>query len=268
MSGTAPGAVKRVTSLQNPIIKAVRALHQRKARQESGLFLAEGHKLMLDAMEVGWTPTMMVALEPRDDAAVETLAARVRAAGGDIIWTNQAVLEKVSRRDNPQTVLGVFEQRTVALSTVRGGTVVALEAPRDPGNIGTVIRTADGLGAAAVVLIGASADPFGVDTVRATMGSIFHMPLARADLAGFQRFAANFPGPVIGTHLEGAVDIRTLSPQEPQVLLMGTEQSGLTEDAAGLCDRLVKIPMAGAADSFNLAVATAIALYELRRPQL
>lgn len=276
MSGVIPGGVKRITSLQNPIIKAVRALHQRKARAESGLFLAEGHKLVRDALEVGWAPTMMVALEPGaaerqgpgGDSAVEALAAKVRAAGGDIIWTGASVLEKVARRDNPQTVLGVFEQRFEPAATMTSGTVVALEGPRDPGNIGTVIRTADALGATGVVLVGASADPFGVDAVRATMGSVFHVPLARLDAAGFEGFARRFPGPVIGTHLAGTADIRTLTPQEPQMLVMGTEQAGLSDAVAALCDPLVRIPMAGGADSLNLAVATAIGLFELRRNAL
>lgn len=263
-----PGAVKRVTSLQNPIIKAVRALHQRKARAETGLFLAEGHKLVVDALSVGWVPQMIVALERAEEDGAQDLAARVRAAGGDVVWTNGAVLEKIARRDNPQTVIGVFEQRFAAIDTLSAGTVVALEAPRDPGNIGTIVRTADGAGAAGVVLLGQSADPFGLETVRATMGSIFHVPIARADLSDLSRYAREAGARVVGTHLAGSVDVRTVKGREPQILLMGTEQAGLTQEAAALCDTLVRIPMAGAADSLNLAVATGIALYELRRPFL
>jgi TrmH family RNA methyltransferase len=264
-----PGSVKTLTSTANPIVKAVRALHQRKSRAESGLFLAEGAKLVLDALSVGWVPQMIVALEPAGgEGGVAALAAKVRAAGGDVVWTNGAVMEKLARRENPQTVLGVFEQRLAPLSAFTGGTVIALEAPRDPGNIGTVIRTADAAGAAGVILVGPSADPFGVETVRATMGSIFHVPLAKADHAAFGGFLDRWTGAVIGTHLSATEDIRTLRPAEPQILLMGTEQAGLTEALAARCTRLVKIPMAGQADSLNLAVATAVALYELRRPYL
>lgn len=262
------GQVKHVTSTANPIVKAVRALHLRKSRAESGLFLAEGAKLAIDALDAGWTPMMILALEPEGDGPVAQLAARARAQGADVVFVTPMVMEKLARRDNPQTVMGVFEQRSTALSAVRGGTVVALEAPRDPGNLGAIIRTADAMGASAVVLIGASADPFGVEAVRATMGSIFHVPLARTDAGAFSAWAAAFSGPLIGTHLSGSVDIRTLRPKEPQILLMGTEQAGLTEDLASRCDMLVTIPMAGRADSFNLAIATALALYELRRPFL
>ncbi|XWN31829.1 MAG: RNA methyltransferase [Devosia sp.] len=271
MTGKAlrPGAVKTVTSLQNPIVKAVRALHQRKGRAESGLFLAEGHKLVLDAVSVGWAPEMILVTEEagaRED--VSHLAARVRTLGSDVIFTNGAVMEKLARRDNPQTVIGVFEQRLVPLSAMGGGTLVALEAPRDPGNVGTVVRTADALGAKGVILIGQCADPFGIEAVRATMGSLFHVPLARADEDAFIAFAKAREGATVGTHLAATLDVREATPSEPQILLMGTEQAGLTDALAGVCDSLVKIPMAGEADSLNLAVATALALYELRRPFL
>lgn len=266
---TPAGTVRRITSTQNPVIKAVRALHQRKARAESGLFLAEGHKLIVDALSVGRVPRMIVALEPGEDAgALQNLAARVRAKGGDVIWTSPAVLEKVARRDNPQTVIGVFEQRLEPLERFTGGTIVVLEAPRDPGNLGTIVRTADAFGAAGVILLGHSADPFGVETVRATMGSLFHVPLAHTDADGFARFATAWPGRIVGTHLAATADVRSLAAEERQLLVMGTEQSGLSDALAGLCDPLVKIPMAGQADSLNLAVATAVSLYELRRPFL
>lgn len=264
-----PGTVRHVTSTTNPLVKAARALHLRKARAQSGLFLAEGRKLILDALAAGWPPQMILALEPDEpDGAHAHFAAKVRSAGGDVVFTSRAVLEKLARRDNPQTVIGVFEQRFAALEGLTAGTVVALEAPRDPGNVGTIIRTADAAGAAAVVLIGTAADPFGVEAVRATMGSIFNVPVVRTELAAFEAFLSRWPGRVVGTHLEASVDVRTLRPSEPQLLLMGTEQSGLTDALAARCDPLVRIPMTGRADSLNLAVATAIALYELRRPFL
>jgi TrmH family RNA methyltransferase len=266
---TRPGSVKHITSTANPVIKAARALHQRKARAESGLFLAEGRKLILDALSVGWAPEMIIALEPKDDGGKEAdLAAKVRAAGADVVFTSPAVMEKIARRDNPQTVLGIFPQRLAPLAAFTGGTVVALEGPRDPGNVGTIVRTADAAGASGVILVGPSADPFGVEAVRATMGSLFHAPVARVEADAFHAFLNGWPGAVIGTHLAATVDIRSLAPAEPQILVMGTEQAGLSDALAARCDPLVRIPMAGKADSLNLAVATALALYELRRPVL
>lgn len=268
MTAVRPGAVKHVTSTANPVVKAVRALHARKSRAESGLFLAEGRKLVLDALEAGWLPEMILSLEPREGSGDAALAAKVRAAGADVVFVTPAVMEKVARRENPQTVIGVFPQRLAPLSSFRSGTVVVLEGPRDPGNVGTIVRTADAAGASGVILVGPSADPFGIEAVRATMGSIFHVPIGRAEPAEFDAFLDRWPGAVIGTHLAGTVDVRALTPSEPQLLVMGTEQSGLSDALAARCDPLVRIPMAGKADSLNLAIATALALYELRRPYL
>ncbi|MEM9222848.1 MAG: RNA methyltransferase, partial [Pseudomonadota bacterium] len=258
-----------VTSTANPLVKAARSLHQTKARRESNLFVAEGQKLIIDALDVAWPPEMIFAIEPnRDNDAGAQVAARVRAAGGDVIWTNGAVMEKLARRDNPQTMIGVFDQRLAPLSTMASGTLVALEAPRDPGNIGTVVRTADAAGASGVVLVGPSADPFGIEAVRATMGSIFHIPIARVSAEEFFSFLDTYGGTVVGTHLRATDDLRALRPSEPQLLVMGTEQAGLSDAMAERCGQLAKIPMAGRADSLNLAVATGLALFELRRPFL
>lgn len=268
MSAVRPGGVKHVTSPANPIVKAARALHQRKARTESGLFLAEGRKLILDALQAGWMPETVIALEPREASNDAALAARVRAAGADVVFATPAVMEKVARRENPQTVIGVFPQRLAPLAQCESGTVVILEGPRDPGNVGTIVRTADAAGAAAVVLVGPSADPFGIEAVRASMGSVFHVPIVRAEADALHPFLDRWPGAIIGTHLSGTIDVRTLAPAEPQCLVMGTEQSGLSDALAARCNPLVRIPMAGKADSLNLAVATGLALYELRRPFL
>ena len=145
---------------------------------------------------------------------------------------------------------------------------IALERIKDPGNLGTIVRTADAVGAAGVILVGPSVDPFSLEAVRATMGSIFHVPLFRADEDAFLSFRAGWPGTVVGTHLWGDVDFRAADYRSPVLLLMGNEQSGLTDHLAQACDQLVRIPMAGEADSLNLAVATAVMLYEINRDRL
>ena len=128
------------------------------------------------------------------------------------------------------------------------------------------LRTADAAGAKGVILIGESVDPFAMETVRATMGSIFAMPVARATEAEFLAFRKSFKGLVAGTHLKGAVDYRAVDYRgQPTILLMGNEQAGLTDGLAAACGRLIRIPQEGRADSLNLAVATAVALYEIRR---
>lgn len=267
-----PGLVKAVTSVSNPVVKDVRALSQRKRRAETGLFLAEGLKLVADAVDGGWkVETLVVAAEMMHHPVAGRVAATARAHGALVLEANNAVMESVTRRENPQAVVGVFRQRLVELSALdpaAATVIVVLEGVRDPGNLGTILRTADAAGASAVVLVGETTDPFGLEAVRASMGSIFNIPVVRASLDAFLAWRAGFKGPVVGTHLSGAVDYRTVPYAEPAMLVMGTEQSGLSERLAAACSHLVKIPMAGKADSLNLAVSTAVALYEMRRGKL
>lgn len=265
--------VRTVTSPANPAVKEVRALMQlKKERERTGLFVAEGLKLVADAVEAGWRlVTLVHAAKARDHELVRRLSATALARGAEVIEVSEPVMEKIARRDNPQTVLGVFRQRFATLADLdpaRQTTVVALEGVKDPGNLGTVIRTADAAGASAVVLVGATTDPFGVEAVRATMGSVFAVPIVRATAEQLFDWAKAQGLAVLGTHLDGAVDYRAARWREPGVLLMGNEQSGLPPAVAKRCDGLVKIPMAGRADSLNLAVATAVTLFEARRARL
>ncbi|WP_161831361.1 RNA methyltransferase, partial [Pseudovibrio sp. POLY-S9] len=121
----------------------------------------------------------------------------------------------------------------------------ALDRVRDPGNLGTIIRTGDAVGATGVILIDETTDPFAVETVRATMGSLFHMPLVRCTADEFVEFRKSWSGPVVGTHLRGTKDYRAVDYKEPVILLMGNEQAGLSDKLADTCSDLVKIPQAG-----------------------
>jgi TrmH family RNA methyltransferase len=268
----APGAVEKITSLANPLVKEIRGLALPKNRKASGLFVAEGLKLVADAVEAGWTiRTLVHAVKVGEQPLVRRLSATAHARGGRVIAVSEAVLAKITRRDNPQTVVGVFEQRFTPLSAIKpaGDDLwVALETVRDPGNLGTILRTIDAVGAKGAILIGDTVDPFSVEAVRATMGSIFHVALARANFSDFEKLRGRWPGSVAGTHLSGAADYRQAAYRPPVMLVMGNEQAGLTPQIAKLCDMLVKIPMAGRADSLNLAVATGVMLFEIARDRL
>ncbi len=267
-----PGMVKTITSLANPIVKDIRALALPKNRKASGLFVAEGLKLVADAVEAGWSvKTLVHASNVASQPLVARLAATTHARGGAVLSVSEAVLAKISRRDNPQTVIGVFEQKLMPVSAIRpkaGDVWVALEAVRDPGNLGTIVRTADAVGAAGVILVGDTVDPFSVEAVRATMGSVFAVPLARATRAEFAKLAVAWQGTVVGTHLAATADYRAVEYRTPVMLVMGGEQAGLTAEISAALRTLVKIPMAGKADSLNLAVATAVMLFEIRRGAL
>lgn len=267
-----PGPVRAVTAVSNTSVKEIRALAQRKHRAETGLFVAEGLKLVADGLAKDWAcETLVMAEGMLEHPFAAKTAATARARGATILTANNAVMEAITRRDNPQSVVGVFRQRLLKLDAVDAKTAtvwVALEGVRDPGNLGTIIRTADGAGASGVILIGDTTDPFSLEAVRATMGSVFHVPLVKVRTEEFLAWRPSFSGQVVGTHLKGSVDFRSADYREPAILLMGTEQSGLTEPMAAACDTLVRIPMMGGADSLNLSVSTGIALYEMRRARL
>ncbi|MFL5297532.1 MAG: TrmH family RNA methyltransferase [Phenylobacterium sp.] len=256
---------RTVTSLANPTVKAVRALHLGKARDETGLFVAEGLKAVIEGIETGHAPAILMhGPEVTAHPLAKTAVAATLAANGEVIEVTEAVLAKVSRRENPQAVVGVFRQAFQPLSAIQPQAAkawVALHRVRDPGNLGTIVRTADSAGCGGVILVGECCDPYSVEAVRATMGSIFAVPLTRASEAEFAAWRNGWPGSVVGTLLTAACDYRQADYAHPALILMGNEQQGLPPAMADLCDVNVKIPMRGRADSLNLAVATGIMIY-------
>lgn len=262
-----------VTSLQNPTVKAVRALEMRKVRRETGLFVAEGASVLMTARAHGWRPTTLLYQPEAAEGEVHRhLVEWARQSGAEILEVSGPVLGKVAAKDNPQSMLAVFPQAWHPPPEPRGLAPevawVALEEIRDPGNLGTIIRTADAVGAGGVILIGTCCDPYARESVRASMGSVFAVPLVRTDRDGFLEWRRSWPGEVVGTHLAATEDFRAVSPCGPTLLVMGSEGPGLSDTLAAACDRLVKIPMSGKLDSLNLAVATALTLYQIRGPHL
>jgi len=256
---------RTVTSLSNPTVKAVRALHMRKERDETGLFVAEGLKNVTEGVETGHAPKiLMYGPEAASHPLLQKAIQATQAARGEVIEVNQDILAKVSRRDNPQAVVGVFPQVFRPLGQIDPAAApcfVALHRVRDPGNLGTIVRTADAAGCGGVILVGECCDPYSVEAVRATMGSTFAVPLTKASEDEFAAWRAGWPGSVVGTLLSATVDHREATYRKPALILMGNEQQGLTPELAALCDVNVKIPMRGRADSLNLSVATGIMIY-------
>jgi TrmH family RNA methyltransferase len=258
-------SARTVTSLTNPTVKAVRALHLRKERDETGLFVAEGLKAVIEGIETGHAPQVLLhGPEAAGHPLTKRAVLATLAAGGEAIEVTQEILAKVSRRDNPQAVVGVFRQIFQPLELIEPQAApcwVALHRVRDPGNLGTIVRTADSAGCGGVILVGECCDPYGVEAVRATMGSIFAVPLVNASEAEFAAWRNAWPGSVVGTLLSAETDYRAAAYARPVLILMGNEQQGLPPEMAEHCDVNVKIPMRGRADSLNLAVATGIMIY-------
>jgi len=265
-----PGhAPRAITSLQNEQVKFIRSLDMRKVRRETGLFSVEGAALIITARDNGWMPrTLIYAAGEKQRPIVGGLVEWALAAGADCLEVTEPIIAKLASKENPQNVMAVFDQRWASLPTAAAepadGAWLALEQVRDPGNLGTIIRTVDAVGARGLMLIGASCDPYSPEAARATMGSIFSVPAVRLDLPSFLQWLASWPGDVVGTHLSGTDDFRKVAYRSPTLLVMGSEGAGLSPELAAACTRLVKIPMAGRLDSLNLAVATALALYQIR----
>jgi len=242
-----------VTSPQNSTIKLIRSLSEKKFRQETGLFVAEGWEMLDRARKASWVPEHLVSTEPI-------------SAWGETrpLLVTEKIMEGLSGQNNPHNVIATFGQRYVGEVT-RHGVWVALEDMRDPGNLGTIIRTADAVAASGVILVGQSCDPYSGDCVRATTGSIFGVPLVRMETEAFIALCRTWRGDVVGTHLKGTEDFRR-SYKSPTLLVMGSERRGLSDELAAACKMLVRIPMPGGAESLNVATATALMLYEAVKP--
>ncbi|HVK81357.1 MAG TPA: RNA methyltransferase [Verrucomicrobiae bacterium] len=256
----------QITSASNPLIKTLKALHMKKGRAETGLFLAEGARLAVEASELGvWPDTLVYAPAAMERPQVRALIGEAEQRRVRVIETNESILGQISKRDNPQTVIGAYKQNLAALDSLEGETIVALEGIRDPGNLGTILRTADSTGAGGVVLIGETCDPFSVEAVRASMGSLFAMPLARASFEELMRFKNARGAEMSGLSLKGVMADTSAPAPKRAIILMGNEQSGLPPHMEAACDVLVKLPMRGRADSLNLAIATGVMLYDVWR---
>ncbi len=256
----------QITSPSNPLIKMLKSLHAKKGRAATGLFLAEGARLAVEAAGLGaWPDTLVYSPAALARDQVRSVISQAEAQRVRVIETSESVLASISKRDNPQTVIGAYRQALSPLHALEGETIVALEGVRDPGNLGTILRTADSTGAGGVVLLGDSCDPFSVEAVRASMGSIFAVKLARASFDDLVHYKAERGARMIGLSLNGALQDGDAPAPSRAIVLMGNEQSGLPAHMEDACDMLVKLPMRGRADSLNLAVATAVMLYDLWR---
>ena len=247
--------MKPVTSPQNDTIKLIRSLSLKKHRAESGLFVAEGEKVLARARACGWRPVYLVTRDGKADGwAEETLLA------------SEPVMRAVSRQENASSAVGVFRIPPPPAAG-QAGLWLVLEGIRDPGNLGTIIRTADTVAAAGIILTGPCCDPWSPDSARATMGSIFAVPLLHMETPALVSFARTWPGEIVATAMDGAEDYRR-NYAAPSLLLMGSEGNGLSAELAALAHVAVRIPMAGPVESLNVAIATALLLYEIKREDM
>ena len=258
---------RQITSFSNETVKRIRALRDKKARREQGLFLAEGLRIIAEARDSGRLPETIVFASGGIHPLAAEIIAVTAAAGGDAIETTPDILSKMSGKDNPQMLLGAYRQPATALSGIDRSTSplwMVAQSLRDPGNIGTILRTGDAVGAGGLILIDDSADPYSVEAVRASMGAIFTQSVATARWDEFLPWLRSGPGQLVGTSLKTDTDYLSAKYEQPCFLLVGNEQAGLPPDYEAECDLLVKIPMAGRADSLNAAIAAAVMAFQVK----
>ena len=257
---------RSITSFTNDTVKRLRGLRDKKARKADELFLAEGLRILAEARDSGFLPEI-IAYSGTPHPLAATIIAEAEAAGADVIETSPDILTKMSGKDNPQAILGAFRQRSTALDRLdRASSPLWLVAQslRDPGNLGTILRTGDATGAGGLILIDECVDPFSVEAVRASMGALFTQGIAQASWGEFVTWLRAGPGQLVGTSLNTDSDYLDATYEQPCFILVGNESQGLPVAYEAECDLLVKLPMLGRADSLNAAVAAAVMAFAVR----
>lgn len=266
---------REITGFSNPTVKALRALREKKHRKAAGKFLAEGLRLLTDARENGHIPEVLV-LAAQDKGGrdphplLAALEAEVAAGGGEVIETTPDILSKITGKDNPQAVAGVFAEFDTSLTNLdRSAADIWLVAQslRDPGNLGTMLRTGDAIGAGGLILLDDSTDPFSVEAVRASMGAVFTQRIAQSRWEEFEPWLrgpdGTGAGQLVAASLRDAQPYRGAPYTAPCFVMVGNKSQGLPEAYELACDLRVTMPMKGRADSLNAAVAAAVLGYEV-----
>ncbi len=263
--------MREITGFSNPLVKRVRSLRDKKHRKREKLFLAEGLRILTEARDAGILPEMLfLARDSRPHPLAEALIAEIEAAGGDVIATDSEILSKISGKDNAQALVGVYPDQPTDLDLINrelSPIWFVAQAMRDPGNLGTLLRIGDAVGAGGLILVDDCVDPFSVEAVRASMGALFTQRIAQASWTDFIAWLRAGPGQLVGTSLNTNLDYLAPHYAAPTFLLIGNEARGLPADYEAACDVLVKIPMMGKADSLNASVAGAVMAYEVLNQQ-
>jgi TrmH family RNA methyltransferase len=261
---------ERISSAANPLVKRIRLLADRKHRQREGAFVVEGIQPVWRAIEAGrQIEVLIVAPELLAGPAAAAMVAEQEAKGVRVARLSPEMFLRLSDRDGPSGLAAIVAGRQAGLRdlVVRPGSVfAALHRIGNPGNLGTIIRTVDAAGGAGVILIGDTADPFAPAAVKASMGSLFAVEVARVPGAGtFFDWAAANGIQVVATSGRAGRDHWSTRYHPPLAILLGSEGDGLPDDLLARADQRIRIPMTGTAESLNLAAAAAVLLYEVRR---
>lgn len=258
-----------ISSAANPLVKRVRLLASRKHRREQGAFVVEGLGPVWRAVTAGWPVEALIT--DADLGANSRAAAMVteqEANGVRVARLSNELFGRLSSRDGPAGLAAIVKARQLSLPDLpveSGSVFVALHQIGNPGNLGTIIRTADATGCAGVILLGDATDPYAPAAVKASMGSLFAVSVAQAATQEFITWAAAHGISVLATSGAADADHWDAAYDPPLAVLLGSEGEGLPADLLASASQRIRIPMTGTADSLNLAAAAAVMLYEVRR---
>ena len=254
--------MKEIASVHNPAVLALRELQKPRARREQGLFLCESAKMVREALALSLCRTLIVQRGREADYAREIDAAQAQCA--QVLLVAPPVMQALSEAKTPQGIAATVAIRPEP-QALTGSRIVALDGVQDPGNVGTILRTADAAGFDGALLSDACADLYGAKTLRATMGSVFRVPTRRTgDLAAELSAMREAGYAIVATELGGA-DFYANCPHERCVLVIGSEGRGVSEDVRAVATHHLALPMRGGAESLNAAVAAGIMIYEMAR---
>ena len=255
-------AIREITSVHNPQVVFLRDLQKARARRESGLFLAESMKMVREAIGLGLCRLLIVDAKRAGEYA--DLIEAAQGKGCDVLLVTAAIMQVLSEAKTPQGVCCTVEIPAQP-QEIGGNLIVAMDGVQDPGNVGTILRTADAAGFDGALLSGACADLYGAKTLRATMGSVFRVPVRRTDDLAAELEAMKARGyAVVATELGGA-DFYAHCPHSKAVLVIGSEGNGVSSAVRAVATHHLALPMRGGAESLNAAVAAGIMIYEMAR---
>lgn len=257
-----------ITSSQNVKIKRARALRHRKHRQVTGSFLVEGIRQVGEAAEAGARiEEIFYAPDLLQSNFARSLIADLSARGVPVYATSPEAFTSLAEKENPVGLLAVVQMQEARLDALNPGNFpwgVAVISPQDPGNIGTILRTIEAVGASGLLLLEGGADPYHPHAVRASMGALFWHPIVTVSFEEFSGWSKGHGYHVYGSSARGSRDYREVERFErPAILLLGSEREGLTAEQAAVCREIIRLPMRGRVTSLNLAVAAGILLYAM-----
>lgn len=249
--------ITRIESTQNPRVKQWKKLQTKKERNKSGLFLIEGMHLIEEALKYKAYVKELIVREGTEYSLLD-------AGNIDIFEVTEEIMNHISDTETPQGIAAVCGMKGTAPINIATAKLLLIDNVQDPGNLGTMIRTADAVGMDAVILGEGCVDLYNGKVIRSTQGSLFHIPIMDGDLEVWIKRLHVIGVPVYGTALEGARNFKEIESQKHFALLVGNEGNGVDPALLKQTDENLYIPIYGQAESLNVSIATGILLYHLK----